>query len=112
MQRPHIFNWKLSRLKEITEKVKELGIESLFKMYSHAVGFMSAMSKETWQRKFVFLKNFGWSEEDICTAFQKMPVISFLYQKRSCKRLWVILLMSLNMMRNICCFIHIYSVTV
>ncbi|KAL4197620.1 hypothetical protein AMTRI_Chr04g189240 [Amborella trichopoda] len=82
LQRPYMFNQKLSRLKEITEKVKELGIESHSKMYSHAVGFMSAMSKETWQRKFVFLKSFGWSEEDICTAFQKMPAIFSLSEEK------------------------------
>ncbi|KAL4197423.1 hypothetical protein AMTRI_Chr04g251090 [Amborella trichopoda] len=72
----------LNRLKEITEKVTELGIEFHSKMYSHAVGFMSAMSKETWQRKFVFLKSFGWSEEDICTAFQQIPVIFSLSEEK------------------------------
>ncbi|ERN20246.1 transcription termination factor MTERF5, chloroplastic [Amborella trichopoda] len=82
LQRPYMFNQKLRRLKEITEKVKELGIESHSKMYSHAVGFMSAMSKETWQRKFVFLKSFGWSEEDICTAFQKRPAIFSLSEEK------------------------------
>ncbi|KAL4197623.1 hypothetical protein AMTRI_Chr04g189270 [Amborella trichopoda] len=75
LKRTHLFEVKSIRLIEITEKVKELGIESHFKMYSHAVGFMSSMSKETWQRKFTFFKSFGWSEEDIRTAFQKMPVI-------------------------------------
>ncbi|KAL4197412.1 hypothetical protein AMTRI_Chr04g250990 [Amborella trichopoda] len=82
LQRPHMFNRKLSRLKEITEKVKELGFESHFKMYSHAVGFMSAMSKETWQRKFEFFKTFGWSVEDICAAFQTMPLIFSLSEEK------------------------------
>ncbi|XP_006836024.3 uncharacterized protein LOC18426901 [Amborella trichopoda] len=74
LKRTALFEVKAIRLIEITEKVKELGIESHFKMYSHAVGFMSSMSKETWQRKFKFFKNFGWSEEDIRTAFQKVLV--------------------------------------
>ncbi|ERM97103.1 hypothetical protein AMTR_s00126p00036560 [Amborella trichopoda] len=59
LQNPYMFNQKLNRLKEIAEKVKELGIESHSKMFSHAVGCMSAMSKETCQRKFKFFKTFG-----------------------------------------------------
>ncbi|KAL4193765.1 hypothetical protein AMTRI_Chr06g178480 [Amborella trichopoda] len=82
LKRTFLFEVKSIRLIEITEKVKELGIESHFKMYSHAVGFMSSMSKETWQRKFKFFKSFGWSEEDIRTAFQKMPVIFCLSEQK------------------------------
>ncbi|KAL4197654.1 hypothetical protein AMTRI_Chr04g252160 [Amborella trichopoda] len=82
LKRTPLFEVMSIRLIEITEKVKELGIESHFKMYSHAVGFMSLMSKETWQRKFKFFKSFGWSEEDIRIAFQKMPVIFCLSEQK------------------------------
>ncbi|KAL4197421.1 hypothetical protein AMTRI_Chr04g251070 [Amborella trichopoda] len=82
LKQTRLFEVKSIRLIEITEKVKELGIESHFKMYSDAVRFMSSMSKETWQRKFKFFKSFGWSEEDIRTAFQKSPVIFCLSEQK------------------------------
>ncbi|KAL4197414.1 hypothetical protein AMTRI_Chr04g251010 [Amborella trichopoda] len=75
LSKPRLLDQNPGRLKQITEKVKELGIDPGSKMYRHVLGIMSSMSNGTWQRKIEFFKTFGWSEEDILTAFRKLPVV-------------------------------------
>ncbi|KAL4197649.1 hypothetical protein AMTRI_Chr04g252110 [Amborella trichopoda] len=64
LSRPKLLDQEPSRLKQLTEKVKKLGIDPGSKMYPHVVAIMSSMSNKTWQRKIELFKTFGWSKED------------------------------------------------
>ncbi|ERM94307.1 hypothetical protein AMTR_s00010p00236250 [Amborella trichopoda] len=89
LSRPKLLDQEPSRLKQLTEKVKKLGIDPGSKIYPHVVAIMSSMSNKTWQRKIELFKTFGWSKEDVLASFRKKPLI-LESLRRSCRRPWLI----------------------
>ncbi|KAI3782636.1 hypothetical protein L2E82_12689 [Cichorium intybus] len=72
-QQPRTFFTSAYSFGKVVGEVKEMGFDPLksrFLMAIHAVG---AMSKSTWDKKMELYKKWGWSEEEIFTAFEKHP---------------------------------------
>ena len=61
------------RLKEILEKVKEIGFNPLKFRFVHAVYAMVGVNKSKWERKVKAYKRWGLSEEEILLAFRTSP---------------------------------------
>ena len=61
------------RLKEILDKVKEIGFNPLKFRFVHAVYAMVGVNKSKWERKVKAYKRWGLSEEEILLAFRTSP---------------------------------------
>ncbi|CAK9159739.1 unnamed protein product [Ilex paraguariensis] len=70
---PRVFMTKSDRFKEIVEEVKKIGINPITMKFVQAVQAMRGMSRLTWKKKVELYKKWGWSENDVLTAFGKHP---------------------------------------
>ncbi|GMN62407.1 hypothetical protein TIFTF001_031486 [Ficus carica] len=70
---PRVFTLSLDRLREIVEKVVEMGFDSSKVTFVLAVYAFMTMSESTWESKVDAYKKCGWSEEEVLKAFQRNP---------------------------------------
>ncbi|XP_031274338.1 transcription termination factor MTERF2, chloroplastic-like [Pistacia vera] len=68
-----IFINDFSRFKETVDLVKKMGINPARSQFVIAIHIMMAISKSLWDKKIDVYKRWGWSEEEILTAFRKNP---------------------------------------
>lgn len=71
---PRTIMQKVDRIVYAVKTVKELGFEPKAGMFVHALRVMVSMNDSTWKKKINVLKSFGWSEEEILTAFKRHPL--------------------------------------
>ncbi|XP_077249373.1 uncharacterized protein LOC143888869 [Tasmannia lanceolata] len=64
---------KSDRFSEVVTEVKEMGFNPSSSLFVLAVITMSVMSKPTWERKLEVFRSFGWSYDEILSAFKKQP---------------------------------------
>ncbi|XP_072977984.1 uncharacterized protein [Typha angustifolia] len=62
------------RVNEIVEEVKATGIQMSDGMFIYAFGTISGLKKSTWERKMAVYRSFGWSDEEVLSAFRKTPM--------------------------------------
>ncbi|XP_077218874.1 uncharacterized protein LOC143853048 isoform X2 [Tasmannia lanceolata] len=62
-----------TRFIQNVQAVKKLGIPPNSRSFVHTVQVMTSMSKATWDRKLIFFKSLGWSEEHVMRAFKREP---------------------------------------
>ncbi|XP_072983372.1 uncharacterized protein [Typha latifolia] len=62
------------RVNEIVEEVKATGIEISDPAFIYAFGTISGLKKSTWERKVAVYRSFGWSENEVLSAFRTQPV--------------------------------------
>ncbi|KDP40593.1 hypothetical protein JCGZ_24592 [Jatropha curcas] len=70
---PRVISQNHDRMVHAVHAVNNLGIQPTARRFVHAVRVMMSMSDFTWKKKFELLKNVGWSEEEIFSAFKKKP---------------------------------------
>ncbi|XP_044500611.1 uncharacterized protein LOC123221770 [Mangifera indica] len=73
-----LYNWPMAllhypRLKGAVDFVKKMGFNPLRSLFIVAVSTVLLTQKSEWHKKFDVYKRWGWSEEEILTAFQKHP---------------------------------------
>ncbi|XVF28358.1 hypothetical protein REPUB_Repub15cG0022800 [Reevesia pubescens] len=62
------------RLKEVMEKVEDIGLlDPLIVKFVHAICVLARMRKSTLERKFDVYKKWGWSDKQIWECFRKYP---------------------------------------
>ncbi|KAG8369997.1 hypothetical protein BUALT_Bualt14G0071800 [Buddleja alternifolia] len=61
------------RFREVVVQVKELGFKRLEFKFVLAVHALRSMTKSTWDSKLSIYKEWGWSEDEIISAFVKEP---------------------------------------
>jgi mTERF domain-containing protein, mitochondrial len=60
--------------RQILELIEELGIVRGSRVFLSALKSLGGISKNTIKRKVMFFKDtYGWSQEDMCSAFRKFP---------------------------------------
>ncbi|ONK55094.1 uncharacterized protein A4U43_UnF7660 [Asparagus officinalis] len=64
------------------ESIKKFGFDPLARQFVLGVHVMSATSPLTWERKLDLYKSFGWSEEEIISAFTKHPNCMLISDKK------------------------------
>ncbi|XP_044498379.1 uncharacterized protein LOC123220311 [Mangifera indica] len=69
-------------LKEAVDFVKKMGFNPLRSQFVAAVNIMLFMQKAEWEKKFDVYKRWGWSEEEIFTAFRKHPWFMITSEKK------------------------------
>ncbi|KAJ4975554.1 hypothetical protein NE237_000660 [Protea cynaroides] len=75
VQRPERFN-------EIVKEVKEMGFNHLESSFVTAVRVIAGLSKSTWKAKLGIFMRWGWSEDEILSAFKKQPLCMMLSEKK------------------------------
>ncbi|KAE8689247.1 hypothetical protein F3Y22_tig00110940pilonHSYRG00202 [Hibiscus syriacus] len=70
---PRIFAVNPEKFRRTAEEVEKLGFDPLKQYFLIALQAFIQISKSTWERKFNVFKQWGWSDEDIISAFGKYP---------------------------------------
>ncbi|KAK1292607.1 hypothetical protein QJS10_CPB17g01592 [Acorus calamus] len=74
-QCPSSFLVSSDRFSEALMIVKEMGFDPSSSMFYFALGNVVWIEKSKWEEKMELYKSFGWSEDDIVSAFKKQPQI-------------------------------------
>ncbi|KAK1278131.1 hypothetical protein QJS04_geneDACA003508 [Acorus gramineus] len=77
-QQPRPFLIDLDRFTEAITKVKAMDIRPSSSSFYFALGTILGISESHWEEKFELYRSFGWSEDDILSAFKKQPQIMTL----------------------------------
>ncbi|XP_022765523.1 uncharacterized protein LOC111310377 isoform X2 [Durio zibethinus] len=78
---PRIFAQNHDKFRRTAEEVMKLGFRPSKQLFLVALQALIQMSKPTWQRKFNAFKQWGWSDEDIISAFEKYPRCMILSER-------------------------------
>ncbi|XVE65645.1 hypothetical protein DITRI_Ditri08aG0016700 [Diplodiscus trichospermus] len=83
IQYPLMFILKHDKFKAAVEQVMKLGFDPLKYAFLDAVHnlIIRCKSKSTWDSKFSLYKKWGWSDEEIWSAFRKLPRIMQISQR-------------------------------
>ncbi|KAI7755132.1 hypothetical protein M8C21_026002, partial [Ambrosia artemisiifolia] len=72
-QQPRTFFTSADRFRTVVGNVKKMGIDPSKARFLWAIHAFRAMSKETWDKKVELYKKWGWSEDEILSAFERNP---------------------------------------
>ncbi|XVE68710.1 hypothetical protein DITRI_Ditri09bG0091000 [Diplodiscus trichospermus] len=70
---PRIFAWNRDKFRRAVEEVKKLGFNPSRQLFLIALQALTQISKSTWERKSNVFRQWGWTDEDIVSAFEKYP---------------------------------------
>ncbi|XWS75250.1 hypothetical protein CRYUN_Cryun01aG0069700 [Craigia yunnanensis] len=70
---PRIFAENHDKFRRTAEEVKKLGFNPLKQRSLIALQALIQISKSTWERKYNVFKQWGWTDEEIVSAFEKYP---------------------------------------
>ncbi|XP_077247614.1 transcription termination factor MTERF8, chloroplastic-like [Tasmannia lanceolata] len=82
MTQPGALGLKSDRFSDVVTVVKEMGFNPSGSLFVLAVIVMSFLSKPTWERKLEVFRSFGWSEDEILSAFKKQPLYMITTEKK------------------------------
>ncbi|KAL4197670.1 hypothetical protein AMTRI_Chr04g189440 [Amborella trichopoda] len=85
LSRPGFFYQSTERLKQIEERVRELGCDPKSKMFVYAMYAMSSLSEKKWKAKLELLESFGFSKGEVFTMFSKAPYLMSRSEERLMK---------------------------
>ncbi|WCJ18215.1 Mitochondrial transcription termination factor family protein [Euphorbia peplus] len=88
---PLRFVVKPEKLKDIVQRVDEMGVDRKCKMFMEAVRVMCSFTKESWDLKLRVFRELGFSEQNILVAFRQMPS-AFAASERKLKEVAQLLL--------------------
>ncbi|XP_026398330.1 uncharacterized protein LOC113294126 [Papaver somniferum] len=80
--KPRAFTGDSDKFKTIVEKIKGMGFNPLLTTFVVAVRGLVGMSEATWKSKVDVYKRWGWSEDQIQTAFRKSPYCMMYSEKK------------------------------
>ncbi|XP_010544124.1 PREDICTED: uncharacterized protein LOC104816833 [Tarenaya hassleriana] len=70
---PRFFLFSPENIKGFIKRVDEMGFDKSSRMYIVAIVVMSSMTEKKWELKLKVFKDLGFTDEDIRSAFRKMP---------------------------------------
>ncbi|XVE63667.1 hypothetical protein DITRI_Ditri07aG0038200 [Diplodiscus trichospermus] len=70
------------KFRRTAEEVKKLGFDPLKQLFLIALQALMQISKSTWERKSNAFKKWGWTDEDIVSAFEKYPRCMILSEQK------------------------------
>ncbi|RZC81903.1 hypothetical protein C5167_044469 [Papaver somniferum] len=79
---PRAFIGDADKFKMIVEKVKGMGFDPLLTTFVVAIRGLVGMCEATWKSKVDVYKRWGWSEDQIQTAFRKSPYCMMYSEKK------------------------------
>ncbi|OMO90204.1 Mitochodrial transcription termination factor-related protein [Corchorus olitorius] len=69
-------------VKSVVDKVKKMGFDPSTLSFVNAVQVFLGMSKSLWERKLNLCKEWGWSDEEIWSAFRKFPRFILISERK------------------------------
>ncbi|XP_026414976.1 uncharacterized protein LOC113310497 [Papaver somniferum] len=82
IQCPRVYAENANRFKEIVEKVKEVGFDHLQTTFPRAIVVLTSMTEANWESKKDVYKRWGWSEDQIQSAFRRNPQCMLASEKK------------------------------
>lgn len=79
---PNVLVKKPDRFKKIVEEVKEMGFNASKWNFVDAVKVLISTSNLAWEQKSEVYRRWGWSEDDIQSAFKKAPLCMTFSDKK------------------------------
>ncbi|KAF8376981.1 hypothetical protein HHK36_030353 [Tetracentron sinense] len=79
---PRSLTQKINLFEEIVSVIKEMGFDPTSRSFVLAIGCLSVLSKLNWEKKKEAFKSFGWSEDDIHSAFKVQPMFMLTSEKK------------------------------
>ncbi|XWS14043.1 hypothetical protein CRYUN_Cryun36dG0089900 [Craigia yunnanensis] len=76
-----IFTAKHDKFKAVVEEVKKMGFDPSQYAFLEAILTFIIRGKSTWESKFSLYKEWGWSDEEIWSAFRKIPRVMLISQR-------------------------------
>ncbi|RZC76219.1 hypothetical protein C5167_000315 [Papaver somniferum] len=73
VRQPRVFIGDADKFRKIVEKTKDLGFDPLNTTFLVAIHGLASMTESNWRRKMDVYKRWGWSEDQILSAFRKNP---------------------------------------
>lgn len=74
-RQPRLFTMKETKVKEIVQRVLDMGFSVDSRMLVHGVYTISCMSVETFERKLKLFRSFGFSDKECMEIFRKAPAL-------------------------------------
>ncbi|KAK1292605.1 hypothetical protein QJS10_CPB17g01590 [Acorus calamus] len=81
-QHPSAFVSSSDRFSEALMIVKEMGFDPLSSFFCSALATVVGINKSIWEEKMELFRRYGWSEDDIVSAFKKQPQIMVLSKEK------------------------------
>ncbi|KAM7472608.1 hypothetical protein LguiA_010791 [Lonicera macranthoides] len=75
LKQPRTLMMNPDKIVKAVETVKQLGLDPSARKFLVAVRVIRSMSDSTWDMKVQMFKSFGWSEEEITSAFKRYPAV-------------------------------------
>ncbi|XP_026457954.1 uncharacterized protein LOC113358569 [Papaver somniferum] len=82
ISRPRVLTMETGKFREVVEELKSMGFDTSKTAFLVAIHAIFAMSKSTWEMKVGVYKTWGWSEDEILTAFRKCPYCMMASEKK------------------------------
>lgn len=88
---PRLFLRKPESMRELVRRVDEMGMDRKSHAFLQGIRTMSSMSLENWELKLELFRRLGFSEDDIVSAFKRLPQ-AFAVSERKIKEVTQVLL--------------------
>ncbi|KAL5751744.1 hypothetical protein ACOSQ2_022251 [Xanthoceras sorbifolium] len=81
-RQPSLFVLKESKLRDLVSRVSGMGFSLDSGMSLHALHTLSALSEESFERKFELFRSFGFTEDEFVEMFRRAPVLPRASEKK------------------------------
>ncbi|KAL5753710.1 hypothetical protein ACOSP7_021930 [Xanthoceras sorbifolium] len=81
-RQPSLFVLKESKLRDLVSRVSGMGFSLDSGMSLHALHTLSALSEESFERKFELFRSFGFTEDEFVEMFRRAPVFPRASEKK------------------------------
>ncbi|XP_077249375.1 transcription termination factor MTERF8, chloroplastic-like [Tasmannia lanceolata] len=82
LSHPRALGLKSDRFSEVVAAVKEMGFDPSGSLFVAAIISKSVLSKSTWEGKLEVYRSFGWTDDEILSAFKKQPLYMLTSEKK------------------------------
>uniref|UniRef100_A0A7N0U298 Uncharacterized protein n=1 Tax=Kalanchoe fedtschenkoi TaxID=63787 RepID=A0A7N0U298_KALFE len=80
--RPIAFLASAARFRALVDKTSKMGFDPKRRGFVEATSAFAAMSDKTWKRKVEVFKKWGWSDDELVSAFKKNPLCMTASEKK------------------------------
>ncbi|KAL9683728.1 hypothetical protein QQ045_015556 [Rhodiola kirilowii] len=80
--RPTAFLASAAKLRVLVDRVMQMGFDPKRYMFVAAISALASMSDKTWEQKVELLKKWGWSDDEVVSAFKKYPLCMTASEKK------------------------------
>ncbi|CAM8926676.1 unnamed protein product [Rhodiola kirilowii] len=80
--RPRAFLASAAKLRVLVDRARQMGFDPKRRVFVEATNTFSVMSDKTWEQKVELFKKWGWSDDEVVSAFKKTPLFMTTSEKK------------------------------